>query len=65
MKSFELDYGSTKVKVSIEDKDLLGIIESKPFRVSESEDEIILNALQNPIGSPRLKELVNQGKLFV
>ncbi len=59
MKNFELDYGSTKAKVSIEDKNLLGVIESKPFTVLESEDEIILNALQNPIGSPRLKELVN------
>lgn len=62
MKNFELDYGSTKVKVSIEDKNLFGVIESKPFTVLESEDEIILNALQNPIGSPRLKELVNPGE---
>lgn len=62
MKSFELAYGSTKVKVSIEDKNLLRIIESKPFTVRQSEDEIILNALQNPIGSPRLKELVNSGE---
>lgn len=62
MKNFELDYGSTKVKVSIEDKNLLGIIESKPFTVRQSEDEIILHALQNPIGSPRLKELVNPGE---
>ena len=38
MKSFELDYGSTKVSVSIEDKNLLGVIESKPFRVSQSEE---------------------------
>lgn len=62
MKSFELDYGSTKVNVSIEDKNLLGVIESKPFRVSQSEEEIIANALQNPIGSPRLKELVKPGE---
>lgn len=62
MKNFELDYGSTKAKVSIEDKNLLGVIESKPFTVLESEDKITLNALQNPIGSPRLKELVNPGE---
>lgn len=48
MKNFELAYGSSKVKVSIEEKNLLGVIESKPFTVSEAEDEIIQYALQNP-----------------
>ncbi len=62
MKSIELNYGKGTVNLSLEEKNIIGIIEGNEFKVSSSEDEIILDALHNPIGSPRLKELVHTGE---
>jgi nickel-dependent lactate racemase len=62
MKNIELNYGRGTVNLSLEEKNILGVIEGNEFKVSASEDEIILDALHNPIGSPRLKELVHTGE---
>lgn len=62
LKTVDMSYGKTKVTVSVEEKNLIGIIEGNEFRITKSEDEIILEALHNPIGSPRLKELVHPGE---
>lgn len=62
MKTIDMKYGRTKVTVSVKEENLMGIIEGNEFKVSKSEDEIILEALHNPIGSPRLKELVHPGE---
>ncbi|WP_411680303.1 nickel-dependent lactate racemase [Clostridium thailandense] len=62
MRSIDVNYGRTKINISVEEEDLIGVIEGNEFKVSKSEDEIILDALHNPIGSPRLKELVHEGE---
>ncbi|WP_052037880.1 lactate racemase domain-containing protein [Clostridium drakei] len=62
MKNMELNYGRRTVNLSLDGKNIIEVIEGNEFKVSKSEDEIILDALHNPIGSPRLKELVNPGE---
>lgn len=62
MKNIELNYGRGTINLSLEEKNIIGVIEGNEFKVSSSEDEIILDALHNPIGSPRLKELVHTGE---
>jgi Uncharacterized conserved protein len=62
MKTIEMNYGRTKVTASVKEENLMGIIEGNEFKLSKSEEEIILEALHNPIGSPRLKELVHPGE---
>lgn len=62
MKTIDMKYGRTRVTTSVEDENLMGIIEGNEFKVTKSENEIILDALHNPIGSPRLKELVHPGE---
>lgn len=57
-----MNYGSTSMEVCIEEKNLIGVIESNKLKEEKSEDEIIKEALENPIGSARLKELVHQGE---
>lgn len=58
MTSCKLNYGKTEFEVDIEDKNLIQIVESNSYIVNKTEDEIILDALHNPIGSKRLKDLV-------
>ncbi|KZL89385.1 nickel-dependent lactate racemase [Clostridium magnum] len=62
MKKIEMNYGRVKVTASLKEENLMGIIEGNEFKLTKSEDEIILDALHNPIGSPRLKELVHSGE---
>lgn len=62
MKNIELNYGRGTVNLSLDEKNIIEVIEGNEFKVSKSEDEIILDALHNPIGSPRLKELVHAGE---
>lgn len=62
MKNIEMNYGRVKVTASVKEENLMGIIEGNEFKLTKSEDEIILDALHNPIGSPRLKELVHPGE---
>ena len=62
MKTIDMKYGSTKFTASVKEENLLGVIDGNEFKISKSEEEIILDALHNPIGSPRLKELVHQGE---
>lgn len=62
MKKVEMNYGSTSMEVCVEEKNLIGVIESNNLKEEKSEDEIIKEALENPIGSARLKELVHQGE---
>lgn len=62
MKKIEMNYGRVKVTASVKEENLMGIIEGNEFKLTKSEDEIILDALHNPIGSPRLKELVHPGE---
>ncbi|MDD2206936.1 MAG: nickel-dependent lactate racemase [Aminobacterium sp.] len=62
MYSYTMKYGKGNIDFSIPQKNLLGIIDSEPIESIGSEEEIIVQALENPIGSPKLGELVKPGE---
>ena len=62
MKTYLMKYGTEEVSVSIPEQHLLGIIKSHSDNIKKHEEEVILNALQNPIESPRLGEIVSPGE---
>lgn len=62
MKEINMKYGQGTMKAYFEEKNLLEIIESNVFRQDKTEDEIISEALYNPIDSERLKDIVNEGE---
>ncbi|QLY78142.1 nickel-dependent lactate racemase [Clostridium intestinale] len=63
MNTIDIPYSNKTLRITIEDKNLKGILESKAnnYRASISQDEIVNKALDNPIGSRSLEELV-EGK---
>jgi len=63
MNTIDIPYSNKTLKINIEDKNLKGILESKAnnYRASISQDEIVNKALDNPVGSKSLEELV-EGK---
>lgn len=60
MKEINIKYGQGEMKAFIEEKNLLEVIESNPFKQDKTEDEIISEALYNPIDSKRLKDIVHE-----
>lgn len=62
MKEINMNYGQGTMKAFIEEKNLLEVIESNSFKQDKTEDEIISEALYNPIDSKRLKEIVKEGE---
>lgn len=62
MKEISMKYGQGEMKAFIEEKNILEVIESNYFRQDKSEDEIISDALYNPIDSERLKDIVHEGE---
>lgn len=62
MKTISLKYGKEVVDVEIDEKSYLGNIESRGIEDKKSEEEVILDALENPIGSKRLINLVAPGE---
>ena len=62
MKDFELKLGKGTVKFSINEKDIIGIIDNNPEVNYKTEEEVIREALENPISSPKLKEIVHAGE---
>ena len=62
MKEINMKYGQGKMKAFIEEKNLLEVIESNAFKQDKSEDEIISEALCNPIDSKRLKDIAHEGE---
>lgn len=62
MKKFEMKYGKDKRSFSIPQKNLLGIIRGNGDNTKLSEAEVILRALENPIDSPRLENIVKPGE---
>ena len=62
MKEINMKYGQGTMQAMIEEKNLLQIIESNAFKQDKTEDEIISEALNNPIDSERLKDIVHEGE---
>lgn len=62
MSEFELKQGKSTVKFSINEKDVIGVIDNNPSTSSKTEEQIIKEALEYPISSPKLKEIVHAGE---
>jgi nickel-dependent lactate racemase len=56
-----MKYGKTKIDVSIPQENLLGIIASNKEIRNKTEEEVVLEALDKPIESNKLREIVNKG----
>ncbi len=61
MKTVKMKLGTGYADVSVPEENLLGILVKEVASSSMTEDEVILDALAHPIGSPRLRELVKPG----
>ena len=58
MKAFPLKYGKEIVHATLSEEQLFGVIQSNTSADSKTEEAVILDALENPIESLRLRELV-------
>lgn len=67
MTKVKIPYSKRFLEVEIPDRNLLAILESKAhaFKVKNSQEEIVNEALDNPIGSVKLEELVKEKKNIV
>lgn len=68
MHRFELAYGKGKTVLQVEDAHYLGVLKSKlvNYRTEKSGSELVQDALEHPIGSPRLKDIAeNKQKIVV
>lgn len=55
-------FGQSTVQLNIPDKNLLKVLEANPIQMIGDESEIVQKALQNPIQSRRLNEIVRKGE---
>lgn len=67
MAKIKIPYSNRFLEVEIPDHNLVGILESKAhtYHASGSQEEIVNRALDHPIGSPSLEELVRGKKNLV
>ncbi|CAB1245314.1 nickel-dependent lactate racemase [Clostridium sp. MT-14] len=67
MALIKLPYNKKTLEIEIDDKNLSAVLESKAgkYKTKLTESEIVENALDNPIGSPKLEELVKDKKNMV
>ena len=67
MAKFDLPYGKEHITADIPDERIAGVLTSRLHGVKSdvSENELIKNALENPIGSPKLYELARGKKNVV
>jgi nickel-dependent lactate racemase len=62
MKSIKMKLGNGYVDVSVPEENLLGVIRKETPASSKTEEEVILEALANPIGTRKLREIVKPGE---
>ncbi len=67
MTTIKIPFARTFIKADLPDEKLVGILESKAhhFKVELSQEEIVNRAMENPIGSNKLEELVKGKKNMV
>ncbi|MBU3160398.1 nickel-dependent lactate racemase [Clostridium frigoris] len=67
MTKVKIPYSKRFLEVEIPDRNLLAILESKAhaYKVESTQEDIVNKALDNPIGSPKLEELVKGKKNLV
>lgn len=62
LKEFALKYGAGEFQLRLEEKNILQVIESNPVAFDQTETEMVQSALEHPVGSARLCELVHAGE---
>jgi lactate racemase len=62
MKTLKMKYGSGTIDVSVPEENLAGIIEKDIPTHGTTEESIVRNALDHPIESPRLRDLLKPGQ---
>jgi nickel-dependent lactate racemase len=62
---FELGFGTGTQKVEIPEKNLLAVLEPNKVETGLTGEDAVKEALKNPIGSKRLKEIVKPGEKIV
>ena len=60
MKTFNVTYAKGFVDINIPNQNIVGVLESKAhsYKAELSQEALVEHALDNPIGSQRLEELV-------
>ncbi|MGF7011008.1 nickel-dependent lactate racemase [Lachnospiraceae bacterium PF1-22] len=63
MSCFKLPYGKERMECCIEEKHVAGVLLSQlhNYKPEKSEDELVIESLENPIGTPRLRDMA-EGK---
>ena len=59
---FELGFGAGVQKLTVPDENLIGVLLPNPVEVSLTGEAEVRRALENPIGTPRLKDVVRPGE---
>ncbi|QZY56204.1 nickel-dependent lactate racemase [Crassaminicella profunda] len=62
MYTMKMKYGRGKIDIQIPKKNLIKVIESNSKDVNNAEEEVIIDALNNPIASAPLYQLVHPGE---
>jgi len=62
---FKLGFGKSTVDIEINKNNLLGVIEPNPVKVEKCGKEEVKRAIENPIGTKRLKDMVKRGEKIV
>lgn len=61
MRHISMKYGNSVKEITLDESKKFTILRSIQEEIKESEEYAIINALENPIDSPRLKELIRPG----
>lgn len=67
MKTIEIPYYTSHMELHVDEKNLKAVIHAKmhEFRTEKTETEIVKEAMENPIGTPKLEELAKGKKKVV
>ncbi len=55
-----LPYGDKELYINLPEENLLGILKPREFRPEKDPEDIIKDALQNPVGTERIKEIARK-----
>ncbi|GHS87553.1 hypothetical protein AGMMS49957_07630 [Synergistales bacterium] len=62
MSRYSLKFDREIMEVDIPEENLLGVLQSREVPCAATEEEAVKKALENPIGSPRVSEIVKPGE---
>ena len=62
MKTFDLKYGKTKVQLTLSEERVVEVVEGSAYPPIEDQATAFVEALNNPVGTPALKDIVKAGE---